>query len=127
MALHLISTSERVTLVHCSDPDVAQHLSEKDKRRGWVSLAELEGVPIGDGADRVTVRPLNGLEYLSSMGDEDMGERAAHVLRRGVVDVNGTPWSPEVEVMVSRWPGDLLGPLARRIRELSEGPTQRRS
>lgn len=125
MALHLISTSERVTLVHSSDPDVG--LQPNDSRRGWLSLAELEGVPIGPGANRVTVRALNGIEYLSCLGDDDLGERTAHVLRRGVVAVDDKPWSPEVEVMVSRWPGDILSPLVRRIRELSEGPTQRRS
>lgn len=122
MAILLVQTSDHTTLVHTDDPDVSA-----PNHKGWVRLTELPADAVKPGANKVVVRPLSGVEYLGIVGMSDSGQRAMEALRRSVVSVDGRAWSAELELMVASWPWDILSGLFGVVREVSEGPTRRRS
>jgi len=62
MGLRFVRTTDRVVLVHTSDPDVT--LPEGTWRPRWV-LEDTPGLQAGPGATRATIRPLDALEVVA--------------------------------------------------------------
>jgi hypothetical protein len=86
MAICLTVTSDQVTLVHASDPDVT--LPESCTDRGWVAVGVAQEVR--GGATKVTVRPLNGREMLSCYGGASRADQLFAMCQAGVVTIDGS-------------------------------------
>jgi len=97
MALRFVRTTDRVVLVHTSDPDVT--LPDGAWRGGWV-LEDTTGLQAAPGATRATVRPLDALEVVACQSKHVAGEGDAltdHYRERieaeriGLISMDGLP------------------------------------
>lgn len=112
MALCLMVTSDQVTLVHGSDPDVVL----PDDKSGWVPIAD--ATLVADGATRVTVRPLSGREMLSCYGAGARADQLFGFCKQGVVQIDGAPVT-EANLMEMDWVA--LSSLGSTIETMSTG------
>lgn len=85
MAICLTVTSDQVTVVHTSDPDVTHY--EGSTALGWIAIKEAQEVR--DRATKVTVRPLNGREMLAVYGGASRADQLFGMCQTGVVAIDG--------------------------------------
>ena len=131
MSIICLRTTDCLTLVHSSDPDVIV----KDDAHGWLPVTDSR-VIAGVTATRVTIRPLNGLEALGALAEgideqktpesraDARVRKLAATLRKAVVQVDGEPVNLDALFALS---ANVLLDLERAIAELSDGPTAARA
>ncbi len=87
MAIVLARSADTVDVVHLSDPDV----DAPDGAEGWIPVSEC--VAVRPGATVLTLRPLDGWQYLRAVEagrGNDLANYAASMLAAGLVAVDGS-------------------------------------
>lgn len=118
MAIVLSVISDKLALVHSSDPCVHPVKGPLDVP-GWLPLCDAQ---IDDGATIVEIRPLPGVVLLQTVA-HDNGEMQVQTCMRGVVSVDG---QVPVEATIRGWAWDVLKSLYTEIQDISRGPTKAR-